>query len=102
MKFYSDNETYLIGSDEGAAFDSGLQTVDGNLIGIKYERRGEFDYVGLILSEISDPEVAAALAASQAAKAELMDQYNAALANSAAAEQSGDLEAAAQYDAEAA
>jgi len=83
LKFYADSEQYLIGSDEGAAFDTGLQTVDGNLVGIKYERAGEFDYVGLVLSQIEDEEVAAAIQASQAAKADLMEQYNAAL-NSAA------------------
>lgn len=100
LKFYSDDAEYLLGSDEDA-FESGLQTVDGGIVGLKYERNDEFDYVGLLVATIRDPEVREELAESQAAKAELMDQYNQALANAAAAEDRGDDDSARQYDAEA-
>lgn len=97
LKFYSDAQQYLIGSGE-ETFDSGLQTVEGNIVGIQYERNDTFDFVGLILSEIQDEEAAAALRASQEAKAELMAEYNDALACAANAENQGDAQAAADCD----
>jgi len=68
---------------------------------MRYERRDDFDYFGLILSRILDEEIEAALEATQAEKSQLMEQYNAALSNAAAAENRGDAEAAAEFDAEA-
>lgn len=58
--------------------------------------------MGLTLSEIQDEDVAAAIAETQAAKAELMAEYNDLLTQSAEAENRGDSEAAAELDAQAA
>lgn len=75
--------------------------MDGNIIGMKFERTGEIDWFGLNLGRIEDEEVAARLAELQAEKAELMEQYNSLLAQAADADDAGDTEAGAQFDKEA-